>query len=161
MGHIPYGYRIEDGKAVIDEARAAQVRKMYEAYLSGLALMPAAKAAGLELYHGSAKRMMQNRHYLGDEYYPAIIDQDTFDRALEKQQKTAEALGRIFEEKEQVAPEPTIQFSIGAVKQKYNDPFKQAEYAYDLIESEVTEDGTEQSYSDSGKEASRHTGKWC
>lgn len=68
MGHTPYGYRIENGKAVVDEDQAAQIRKIYEGYLGGLALMEAAKAAGLKLYHGSAKRMMQNRHYIGDDY---------------------------------------------------------------------------------------------
>ena len=33
MSHVPYGYRIENGKAVIDEEKAAQVRKLYEGYL--------------------------------------------------------------------------------------------------------------------------------
>jgi hypothetical protein len=30
--------------------------------------MPAAEAAGLKLYHTSAKKMMQNKYYLGDDY---------------------------------------------------------------------------------------------
>ena len=46
MGHTPYGYRIEEGKAVIDEAAAAQVRELYKNYLSGLSLTNAAKEAG-------------------------------------------------------------------------------------------------------------------
>lgn len=143
MGHTPYGYRIENGKAVVNEDQAAQIRKMYEGYLGGLALMEAAKAAGLKLYHGSAKRMMQNRHYLGDAYYPAIIDKNTFDSALVEQQKRANALGRVFEPKEAEEPLPVTQFTIGRVMQKYEDPFRQAEYAYGLIESEVMENGTE------------------
>lgn len=65
MGHTPYGYWIENGKAVVDEDQAAQIRRMYAGYLRGLALMDAAKEAGLKLYHGSAKRMMQNRLTLG------------------------------------------------------------------------------------------------
>lgn len=32
MGHTPFGYRIENGKAVIDEATAAQVRDLYKNY---------------------------------------------------------------------------------------------------------------------------------
>lgn len=159
MGHTPYGYKIENGRAVIVERQAEQIRELYEGYLSSLALMQAAKKAGLHLYHGSAKRMMQNAHYLGDAYYPAIIERGTFDKVEAELMKRAEKLGRIFEEKEQAAPESPIRFTIGTVKQKYDDPFKQAEYTYGQIESEVTEDGTEQSYSDSGKEASRHTGK--
>lgn len=47
MGHTPYGYRIENGKAVIDEAAAAQVQALYKNYLSGLSLTNAAKEAGL------------------------------------------------------------------------------------------------------------------
>lgn len=143
MGHTPYGYRIENGKAVVNEEQAAQIRTLYEGYLGGLALMEAAKAAGLKLYHGSAKRMMQNRHYLGDAYYPAIISEDIFDAALAEHQKRAKALGRFFEPKEAEAAPPVMQFTIGGVTQKYEDPFKQAEYAYGLIESEVRENDTE------------------
>ena len=36
MGHTPFGYRIENGKAVIDEAAAAQVRDLCKNYLGGL-----------------------------------------------------------------------------------------------------------------------------
>lgn len=143
MGHTPYGYRIENGKAVVDEDQVAQIRKMYEGYIGGLALMEAAKAAGLKLYHGSAKRMMQNCHYLGDAYYPAIIGQDIFDATLAEQQKRARELGRVFEPKEAKAPPPAMHFTIGRVTQKYENPFKQAEYTYGLIESEVMENGTE------------------
>ena len=73
MGHTPYGYRIVDGKAVIDEAAATQIRELYKNYLSGLSLTNAAKEAGLDLLHSGAKRMMRNKHYLGDDFYPAII----------------------------------------------------------------------------------------
>lgn len=64
MSHTPYGYRIENGKAVIDEEKAAQVRRLYKGYLSGLAYVSAAEDAGLTLYHTGAKKMMQNKHYL-------------------------------------------------------------------------------------------------
>ena len=62
--HIPYGYRIENGVAVIDEGQAEQVRTLFSGYLSGLALVPAAEAAGLTLFHSGAKRILQNEHYL-------------------------------------------------------------------------------------------------
>ena len=45
MGHTPFGYRIENGKAVIDEAAASQVRNLYKNYLSGLSLTNAANDA--------------------------------------------------------------------------------------------------------------------
>ena len=59
--HIPYGYRIENGVAVIDEGQAEQVRTLFSGYLSGLALVPAAEAAGLTLFHSGAKRILQSR----------------------------------------------------------------------------------------------------
>lgn len=49
MKHIPYGYRIENGMAVVDEAEADTVRKFFDYYISGLALMAAAEKAGLKL----------------------------------------------------------------------------------------------------------------
>jgi len=56
MGHTPYGYRIENGQAVIDEAAASVIRMLYKNYLSGMGLMDAAKEAGLTTYHGTANR---------------------------------------------------------------------------------------------------------
>lgn len=137
MGHTPYGYRIEDGKAIVDEEQAAKVREFFNAYISGLALRVAAEKVGLKMYHGSAGKMLRNKHYLGDDYYPAIIDQETFDKAEEKRMEKARALGRVRELAEEPKSEYSIKFIIPKVEQKYTDPFKQAEYAYSLIEREV------------------------
>ena len=60
MGHTPYGYSIENGCATIKEDEANKIRKLYENYLSGMALAKAAAAAGIETYHGTAKRLMEN-----------------------------------------------------------------------------------------------------
>lgn len=38
MGHTPFGYRIENGIAVIDESAAAKLRQLYKNYLSGMVL---------------------------------------------------------------------------------------------------------------------------
>lgn len=77
MGHTPYGYRIENGIAVIDKTTANQVQQLYKNYLCGLSLTNAAKEAGIAILHSGAKRMLQNKHYLGDDFYPAIITQET------------------------------------------------------------------------------------
>ena len=94
MGHTPFGYRIENGKAVIDEAAASQVRNLYKNYLRGLSLTNAAKEAGLALLHAGAKRMMLNRHYLGDDFYPAIIDPASFDAVSAELSTRSTRLGR-------------------------------------------------------------------
>lgn len=136
QGHLPYGYRIVNGAAVIDEAQAAQVRGIYEAYLSGKGYMDAARSVGLEMFHGSVKRMLQTRYYLGDDFYPAIIEREIFEAAEAERLRRAKALGRQGGQKPKaVRPVPT-RFRMNTVTQKYKDPYKQAAYAYSLIESE-------------------------
>lgn len=96
---------------------------------------------GLKLFHGSAGRMLRNTHYLGDEYYPAIIDQELFDKAEEERQSRASQLGRIRELKVKETPAVPLHFTMGKQIQEFDNPFKQAEYAYSLIESEVETNG--------------------
>ena len=95
MGHTPYGYRIENGVAVIDEAAARKLRKLYKNYLSGMGLQMAAAEAGIQTYHGTAKRLLMTQHYLGDDFYPAIIDEETYHKAQEELITRAAALGRL------------------------------------------------------------------
>ncbi len=137
-GHTPYGYRIENGIAVICEEEARQIRKLYEGYLGGLSMVNAAKEAGLNKMHGSVKRLMQNQHYLGDDFYPAIIDQKTFDAFELERLRREKALGRDNLKKKTVEarPAPTT-FRMGKAVPMSDDPYKQAEYVYSLIESEV------------------------
>ena len=86
--------------------------------------------------------MLRNKKYLGDDYYPAIIDKEIFDKAEEIRMSRAKALGRVWElegKKDILFP---TSFTIPAVKKVSDDPFEQAAYAYSLIESEVDGDGT-------------------
>ena len=137
MGNTPYGYRIVNGKAVIDEAAANQVRELYSNYLSGLSLINSAKEAGLNLLHSSAKNMMRNRHYLGDNFYPAIIDKDTFNSVEAELRRRATKLGRNNLYKAPEVKKPPTVFRLNEIKENYDNPFRQAEYIYSLIESEV------------------------
>ena len=143
MPHIPYGYKIENGIAVVDQEAAARVKELYRIYLSGLSLSNAAKEAGIKGYHASIARMLTNKRYLGDGYYPQIIDKDTFEQADAERLRRAEMLGRIREPSSKVENVEKYRFSMPKPEQLYDDPFKQAEYAYSLIESEVIEDGNE------------------
>ncbi len=136
MGHTPYGYRIENGKAVIDESAAEQVRMLYKNYLSGLSLVNATKFAGLNLQHSSAKRMMRNKHYLGDDFYPAIIDKESFIAVEEELSKRSAVLGRNNRKPDIKVKKPPTVFHIGDITENYCNPMMQAEYIYSLIESE-------------------------
>ena len=141
MGHTPYGYKIENGVAIIDEEKAENIQKLYKGYLSGLALGEAAKQAGIDTYHGTAGKMLRKTYYLGDEYYPAIIDKTIFDAVEIERQKRAGKLGRIKEPKQKADTIFPTEFCIGKLTEKYQNPFKQAEYVYSLIESEVKMNG--------------------
>ena len=50
-----------------------------------MALISAAEKGGLKLYHGSAGRMLQNKKYLGDDYYQPSLTK----KLLIKQKKSA------------------------------------------------------------------------
>ena len=138
MGHTPYGYRTENGKAVIDEEKAQQIRNLFRNYLDGMALAKAAHEAGIETWHGSAQRLLENKHYLGDDYYPAIIDQQTYARAQAERLRRAQVLGRTNRKKQPPdTRKPPTRFKLAAPEQAHDDPKQQAEYLYSLIESEA------------------------
>lgn len=137
MGHTPFGYRIENGVAVVEEKAAEQVQALYQSYLSGGSLKTAANKVGIDAFHAGIGKILKNHHYLGDDYYPAIIDPDTFAAVQEERIRRASALGRIREPKEDKEAIYPTNFHIIEGTQVYDDPFAQAAYAYSLIESEV------------------------
>lgn len=138
MGHTPFGYRIEGGKAVVDKVAAKQIKKLFENYLSGLSLDNAAKEAGINTYHGTVKNILSNRHYLGDAFYPAIIDEDTFTKAALEGDRRSEKLGRNNRvPAPKVKKAPTRFTFIESIAIQGVTPAQQAEYLYSLIESEV------------------------
>lgn len=100
-------------------------------------MKPAAENAGLDIFHGSAGRMLRNAHYLGDEYYPAIIEKELFDKAEEIRMARASSLGRVRELESDLKPKVNTEFTMPSLGMKFADPYAQAEYAYSLIESEV------------------------
>ena len=88
---FPYGYKMEHGKIVTDAAEAETVRTIFSAYLAGENLKQIAESLTnrkIEYLPGECgwnksriKRMIEDRRYLGNAAYPAVIDADTFRRA--------------------------------------------------------------------------------
>lgn len=72
----------------------------------------------------------------GDDFYPAIIDVDTFTEAMLERQRRMKALGRTDRSKPAVLKTAPTNFHFGEVAAYYDDPVSQAEYLYSLIESE-------------------------
>ncbi len=135
MEHTPYGYDIVNGKPVVNKKQAAVVREVYAAYLRGLSMKEAGKAAGIDVTHSVIKKMLFNRRYLGNEIYPRIIDDDTFNAVEAEQRRRTEFLGRNNRPKK-TRMEPVIytEFSVRQGLKKFSDPIKQAEYAYGRIQ---------------------------
>lgn len=138
MGHTPYGYRIQNGQAVIDEGTARVIRKLFENYLSGMGLTEAAREAGLTAYHGTTKRILQNRYYLGDNFYPALIDRETFYLVSAELVKRAIQMGRLDKGKATVIKPIPTSFTMKQPNKELPNPLRQAEYLYSLIERSVT-----------------------
>ena len=80
--------------------------------------------------------MLENKKYLGTEYYPQIIDADTFSKIQEERTRRSEVLGRnnLLKEKEEI-PLP-FAFHFNMPTKEFKDPYAQAAYIYSLIESE-------------------------
>ena len=142
MSHTPFGYRIENGKAVIDKEAAEQIKVLFQSYMSGDSLATAAKKAGINGFHSGIGRILRNKRYLGDEFYPAIIDKDTFNTAEAERIIRQERLGRNRKPKqEKEAVYPTV-FRMKEGTEGFDDPVAQAEYVYSLIEAEVNKNGS-------------------
>ena len=91
---ILYGYQIRHGDLVIQEEERLTVQNVFTAYLAGSsyqALADRMNADHIPFSHESPlwnkhkiKRMLENPRYAGENGYPPIIDQDTFQQVQEK-----------------------------------------------------------------------------
>lgn len=133
MKHTPYGYDIMGGAAVINEEQAAVIRQICENYLSGMSFVQAARVAGINMNHSGVKRLMLNPRYLGDDFYPAILTPEIA-QAVEAERQRRDALykGTRYT-KEVVTTVIPTRFAMKHTAPKYQDPIKQAEYAYSQI----------------------------
>ena len=136
MGHTPYGYRIENGTAVINDQVADCVRRIFDNYISGMSLREAAKAAGHPLVHSTVKRMLTKKYYCGDDFYPAIIDISTFHTANSELKRRADNKNQTGKTR-RIMPKPETEFTFSPPLTQYDDPYEQAQYLYSLIESKV------------------------
>lgn len=136
MAHIPYGYKIENGRIIIDDVKAKKLETAIKLYLAGESLKNTAEKSGINICHLSMVHMLTNEKYAGDGYYPAIIDKELLEAVKEERQRRAEKLGRTKLKNEIESKETPKSFKIKEPENHYEDPFEQAAYMYSLIESE-------------------------
>ena len=132
--HLPYGYRIEDGLCVINNEESKILNKLFISYLEIGTLIRAANTSGFKANsHTSVKRILINKRYLGDDYYPKIIEKEVFEKVNEKL-KEKHRKGKSSKEK---TYQEIIGFSIKKKEKNILDPFELAAHRYSLIECEV------------------------
>ena len=126
-----YGYRIENGIAVIDEQEAAVIIGIFNGYLSGMSLTATAENAGQPMVHSRVKNIIKRTCYVGDDFYPAIVSKQTFARANAELIRRANKHCRGSRRK---APPIFKEFTLSVPAMQFEVPIRQAEYIYSLIE---------------------------
>ena len=132
MSHIPYGYRIVDAKAVFDEEKAEKVRTLFDEYITLGSIQKANRIAGIDKVHPFLGAMLKNRTYLGTDYYPRLIDDETFEKAQILRKDRAVKLGRV-DMRPKAKVKRTYHYEKVKVDRKFTDPYEQAQYAYSQI----------------------------
>lgn len=88
---FPYGYEMQNGVIIISAKEADTVKRIFREYLNGDNLKIMAERLTekqVEFLPGEygwnknrIKRMIEDKRYIGDNSYPAIVDEDVFKRA--------------------------------------------------------------------------------
>lgn len=102
--HVPLGYHIQNGKAEIEPETANLVREIFDTYLAGTSTYRIAKdftRRGIlnashkpSWNHGSIGKILENRKYIGDEFYPPLIEQSIFEQVQSRRMQRVKDLGR-------------------------------------------------------------------
>lgn len=105
--HMPIGYKLVDGKVVSDTKKTETIQKVFNDYLNGSSIRKIAEkltATGFpnadnkpSWNHGSVGRILENIKYLGDEMYPQIIDEETFQSVQSRRKSRNKKLCRTQE----------------------------------------------------------------
>lgn len=125
---MTYGYEMKNGTVMINHSEAAVIKQIYKNYISGMSFSMSAKKAGLNIPHGSVKRLLLKKCYLGDDFYPAIIDKETYLAAYNRIKENTFAGN-----KRRIEAVIHTVFEMGIPTHSFENPFEQAEYIYSLI----------------------------
>lgn len=94
MGHTPYGYLLKDGIVTPDPVKSEQVKALFNEYLEGAGLQTIANNMGIPRKHVSLGHMIEDQRYIGNSFYPAIVDKDIWIKAQAERKERARKYGR-------------------------------------------------------------------
>jgi len=84
---------------VVDKPAQKKIQLLFQNYLAGMSLSKAAEKAGIHIPHGMVVKLLSNQHYIGDSFYPQLIDKSTFEKAAVARRHRAQKLGEDKPEK--------------------------------------------------------------
>ena len=89
---IPFGYQIVNGKAIPHPQEAAQVKELFDWYLSGLSIKQSGAIAEIHRTPTALRHLLLNPIYGGaDPFYPPLIDSELSERAVLRVRQRAAA----------------------------------------------------------------------
>lgn len=133
MSHIPYGYRIYNGEVVKDENEASKIKALFNHYLDSKSMRASAKEVGIEKLHAAIGRILSNKKYLGNEFYPQLIEPKLFEAVQVLREQNALDQNRIKVIKPEIKATSIPKYRVDKVEQQIDDPYQQAEYIYNQI----------------------------
>lgn len=88
--NIPFGYCYKEGQVEVNKEEAKTLIEIFKSYLDGMSLLKISKELNekkIEYMKGTVswnqsriKRIIDDKRYLGDETYPKIIDNETYNK---------------------------------------------------------------------------------
>lgn len=105
--HTPFGYVIINGKPEISPETSHIVGFIFKIYLEGISTYQIAKNLTNQgilnashkpsWNHGSIGKILENRKYMGDNFYPLLIEPEVFEKVQHRRQEQANKLGRTLQ----------------------------------------------------------------
>lgn len=98
---LPFGYKMEQGRVVVDTGEATWVKHLFEQYNLGVSIRSLTNVMHNSSvpYDGDRQwninmvaRILADERYIGQGGYPAILDDNVFHTAMEKRNKKAPAV---------------------------------------------------------------------
>ena len=75
-GGVPFGYKKENGKAVVNEEEVQKLRSFFRLFMAGASMAGAAHDAGLSCHHTTLPLLFKREAYIGTDFYPTIITKE-------------------------------------------------------------------------------------
>lgn len=102
--HTPFGYTFVNGMPAVTEEKRELITQIFEGFAGGLSQQAIAdmltergelNANGKPSWnHSTVGKMLSNPKYAGDDFYPAMIEKELFDRVQVEREKRNRQLGK-------------------------------------------------------------------